>query len=174
MPHRAPPGSDGVGPKRVVVVGAGMVGLATAWFLQEYGVEVTVVDGNGVGTGSSWGNAGWICPGLVTPLAEPSVLRYGLRSLVDPTSALYVPPTFDVALWRFLVGFARHCTIGQWRRAMSAYVSLNGLALDAFDELRIHPPHEFHPIRNLRSGRARFNPGEFGHLNPLARVSDER
>lgn len=136
MPHRAPPGSDGVGPKRVVVVGAGIVGLATAWFLQEYGVEVTVVDGNGVGTGSSWGNAGWICPGLVTPLAEPSVLRYGLRSLVDPTSALYVPPTFDVALWRFLVGFARHCTIGQWRRAMSAYVSLNGLALDAFDELR--------------------------------------
>jgi len=55
---------------------------------------------------------------------------------VDPTSALYVPPTFDVALWRFLVGFARHCTIGQWRRAMSAYVSLNRLALDAFDELR--------------------------------------
>src|ERR1035441_6723024 len=72
----------------VVVVGAGMVGLATAWFLQEYGVEVTVVDREGIGAGASWGNAGWLSPGIVTPLAEPSVLRYGLKSFFDPAAAL--------------------------------------------------------------------------------------
>jgi D-amino-acid dehydrogenase len=41
-----------------------MVGLATAWFLQEHDVEVTVLDGEGVAGGASWGNAGWLIPGF--------------------------------------------------------------------------------------------------------------
>jgi D-amino-acid dehydrogenase len=131
-PSRSP---DSPAPRHVVIVGAGMVGLATAWFLQEYGVEVTVVDRDGVAAGASWGNAGWLCPGLVTPLAEPSVLRYGLKSLFDPTAALYVPLTFDPGLWRFLARFALRCTMKQWKRAMGAYLEVNRLALDAFDEL---------------------------------------
>lgn len=44
--------------RKVAVVGAGMVGLSTAWFLREQGVEVTVLDRTGVGAGASWGNAG--------------------------------------------------------------------------------------------------------------------
>ncbi|MBO0518190.1 NAD(P)/FAD-dependent oxidoreductase, partial [Streptomyces beijiangensis] len=56
------------GPRSVAVVGAGMVGLSTAWFLQERGVDVTVYDRAGVAAGSSWGNAGWLTPGLATPL----------------------------------------------------------------------------------------------------------
>jgi D-amino-acid dehydrogenase len=47
-----------------------MVGLSTAWFLQEQGVEVTVLDREGVAAGSSWGNAGWLTPGIATPLPE--------------------------------------------------------------------------------------------------------
>ncbi len=61
-------------PEQVVVVGAGMVGLSTAWYLQERGVQVTVVDKEGVAAGSSWGNAGWLTPALTLPLSEPAVL----------------------------------------------------------------------------------------------------
>ncbi|MFD2399836.1 NAD(P)/FAD-dependent oxidoreductase [Prauserella oleivorans] len=53
-------GRTGRGPRTAVVVGAGVVGLSTAWFLQERGVEVTVVDRTGVAAGASWGNAGWL------------------------------------------------------------------------------------------------------------------
>jgi len=63
------------------------------------------------------------------------VLRYGLKSLFDPTAALYVPLTFDPGLWRFLARFALRCTMKQWKRAMGAYLEVNRLALDAFDEL---------------------------------------
>ena len=49
-----------------------MVGLATAWFLQQEGVRVTVVDREGVAAGSSWGNAGWLAPALTLPLPEPA------------------------------------------------------------------------------------------------------
>jgi NADPH-dependent 2,4-dienoyl-CoA reductase/sulfur reductase-like enzyme len=47
---------------RVAVVGAGMVGLATAWFLQQRGVDVDVLERNTFAAGSSWGNAGWLAP----------------------------------------------------------------------------------------------------------------
>lgn len=58
-------------PRTVIVVGAGIVGLSTAWFLQKHGVGVTVVERDTVASGSSWGNAGWIAPGLAIPLNEP-------------------------------------------------------------------------------------------------------
>ena len=67
-----------------------MVGLATAWFLQEAGVEVTVLDREGVAAGASWGNAGWLTPGLATPLPEPAVLKYGVRAVLSPSSPVYV------------------------------------------------------------------------------------
>ena len=90
------------GPRSAIVVGAGIVGLSTAWFLQERGVDVTVVDRTGVAAGASWGNAGWILPALTIPLNSPGVLRYGLRSLVDPAAPLHIPLAADSALGVFL------------------------------------------------------------------------
>jgi len=122
-------------PRRVAVVGGGMVGLATAWFLQEAGVQVTVYERDHVGAGASWGNAGWLTPALTAPLPEPAVLRYGLRAVLSPRSPVYLPLRADRALLRFLTGFVKHSTAGQWRRGMAAYVPLNERALEAFDVL---------------------------------------
>jgi D-amino-acid dehydrogenase len=137
-------------PRRVAVIGAGMVGLATAWFLQERGAEVTIFERRRIAAGSSWGNAGWLAPALTTPLPEPAVLRYGLRAVADPSSPVYLPIRADLRLWRFLFGFARRCTARQWRRAMEAYVTVNDRALDAFDELSaggvVAPTHQADPF----------------------------
>ena len=122
-------------PESVVVVGAGVVGLSTAWFLQEHGVEVTVVDRRGVAAGASWGNAGYVAPAFSVPLAEPEVLRYGLRSLFDRDAPLYVPRTVDPGLWAFLLRFAGNCRRSTWQKSMRALVGLNDECLDAFDEL---------------------------------------
>ncbi len=123
------------GPRSAVVVGAGIVGLSTAWFLQERGVEVTVVDRTGVAAGASWGNAGWIAPGLTLPLNSPSVLRYGLRSLRDPASPLHIPLTANSALAAFLIQFAANCRRSSWQRAVRANVPLNDECIEAFDVL---------------------------------------
>ncbi|MET9224592.1 FAD-dependent oxidoreductase [Lentzea sp. NPDC003310] len=123
------------GPRSAVVVGAGVVGLSTAWFLQERGVEVTVVDRTGVAAGASWGNAGWIAPGLAIPLNEPAVLRYGLRSLFDPAAPLHIPLTADPGLWSFLTRFASHCRWSSWTRAAQANIPLNEECVEAYDVL---------------------------------------
>ncbi|MFE9170526.1 NAD(P)/FAD-dependent oxidoreductase [Streptomyces kebangsaanensis] len=130
-----PPSPAHPGPSRVAVVGAGMVGLSTAWFLQERGVGVTVYDREGVAAGSSWGNAGWLTPGLATPLPEPAVLTYGVRAVLSPSSPVYVPPSANPKLLRFLAGFARNSTAAKWLRAMRALVPVNSLALPSFDTL---------------------------------------
>lgn len=122
-------------PRRVVVVGAGMVGLATGWFLQEHGIDVTIIDRTGVAAGASWGNAGWLTPGITTPLPEPSVLKTGFAAVVSPKSPVYVPPKVDPNLAKFVAGFTRNSTAKAWRRNMAALVPFNDLALPAFDEL---------------------------------------
>lgn len=127
-------GMDG-GPRSVVVVGAGIVGLSTAWFLQDRGVDVTVVDRTGVAAGASWGNAGWVSPALTAPLNSPSVLREGLRAMADPTAALHIPLRADPALARFLVRFATNCRPSVWQRAARANAVLDDEALETFDVL---------------------------------------
>ncbi|SQD96345.1 FAD dependent oxidoreductase [Parafrankia sp. Ea1.12] len=126
----------------MAVVGGGMVGLCVAWFLQERGVGVTVLERDRVtpgpvwgGAGASWGSAGWLTPGLATPLPEPAVLRYGLRMLLRPDSPVYLPPAADPALGRFLAGFVAHSTHDRWRAAMRALSPLTRRSLDAFDDL---------------------------------------
>lgn len=123
------------GPRSVIVVGAGIVGLSTAWFLQERGVEVTVVDRIGVAAGASWGNSGWIAPGLTFPLNCPEVLRHGLRALRDPTVPLQFPLPADAGLRVFLRQFTANCRRSSWKRAIRANVPLNEDCIETFDVL---------------------------------------
>ncbi|MFC9934785.1 NAD(P)/FAD-dependent oxidoreductase [Glutamicibacter sp. NPDC127525] len=126
----------GVGvPDHVVVVGAGFVGLSTAWYLQEAGIKVTVVDRGGVASGSSWGNAGWLTPALTLPIAEPAIFKNGLKMMLDPASPLYIPLKADAKLLRFLIGFAWHSTPKKWEEAMRVYSEIGATGLDAFDEI---------------------------------------
>src|SRR6185312_4135556 len=123
------------GPRSVVVVGAGIVGLSTAWFLQERGVAVTVIDRDGAGVGASSGNAGWIAPGLTIPLNQPSVLREGIRSLLKPSAPLHIPWNADARLRMFLLRFAANSRRSAYHKTIRANLPLNEESIEAFDVL---------------------------------------
>jgi len=129
----AGPGIDT--PRSAVVVGAGIVGLSAAWFLQDRGVHVTVVERDEVGAGASWGNAGWVSPGLAMPLTSPHVLSEGLRGLVSARAPLSIPARPDPRLWSFLLRFAAHCSTRHWRRAVESSLPLLAESLPAYDTL---------------------------------------
>jgi D-amino-acid dehydrogenase len=124
-----------VEPRSAIVVGAGIVGLSTAWFLQERGVSVKVIDRKGVAAGASWGNAGWIAPALSVPLNDPQMLRYALRSLPNRAGPVRVSPSIDPTLWRFLLRFVANCRESSWTRAVHDNLTLNHECMGAYDEL---------------------------------------
>jgi D-amino-acid dehydrogenase len=125
----------GQGGGRAAVVGAGIVGLSVAWFLQEQGFEVTVFDVRGVAGGASAGNAGWITPGMVSPLPEPGVVGYALRSLARRDSPLRVTPTALPTTARFLASFTMNCRRARWERGVGSLADICALALSSYDLL---------------------------------------
>src|SRR5690606_27299027 len=145
-----------------------MVGLSTAWFLREHDDEVTVLERKHVAAGASWGNAGWLTPGLTVPLPEPAVLRFGIRAMLQPDSPLYVPLRADPQLWGFLIGFARHSTRSRWVAGIRAYAPVSRRAFAAFDRMAAggvsEPVREAEPLLvgfRSRDGGRRL-PGELG------------
>lgn len=160
-------------PEHVIVVGAGMVGLSTAWFLQREGIRVTVVDRGGVAAGSSWGNAGWLAPSLTLPLPDPAILAGGIKATLSPSSPVYVPLTTNPRLLKFLADFTRHCTPAKWKAAMAVFNEANALALDAFDELEglsepTKPAEPFIAAFASESDRQKLI-DEFDHVAELGR-----
>lgn len=120
----------------VVVVGGGVVGLCTAYYLAEAGLEVEVVERRALGSGASRGNAGWVCLSHSTPVPAPGVLRYALRSLGRPDSPLYLRPLPDPAFVRWLWRFWRSSTPAAFRHGYTAIAELNRTTFDLFDGLR--------------------------------------
>ena len=121
--------------RSIGIVGAGIVGLATGWFLQELGAEVTVLDRADVGRGASYANAGWVSPALVTPLPEPSVLRYGFKSLLRRDAPFRIPLRSALQAAPFLARFASNCLATRWERGLIAFQPLCELALPAYAAL---------------------------------------
>ncbi|MEI5527760.1 FAD-dependent oxidoreductase [Streptomyces brasiliscabiei] len=120
----------------VVVVGGGVVGLCTAYYLAASGVPVEVVERRGLGSGVSRGNAGWVCLSHSTPVPAPGVLRYALRSLGRPDSPLYLRPLPDPAFVRWLWRFWRSSTPAAFRHGYAAIAELNHTTFDLFEGLR--------------------------------------
>ena len=101
----------------VVIIGGGVIGLATALVLVEAGRGVRVLEAGTAGCGASHGNCGTITPSHAPPLAAPGVVLKGLRWMFTPDAPLYLKPRFDPALWRWLLHFAARCNLKDWRQS---------------------------------------------------------
>ena len=99
---------------KIIVIGAGVVGLATAWRLVSAGHQVTVVDkGAGPGLGSSYANGAQLSYSYVAPLADPSVWGQLPGFLLDRNSPVQFRPGFDPFQYRWLLQFLAACTARQ-------------------------------------------------------------
>lgn len=96
--------------KHVVVLGAGVIGTSSAYFLAERGWRVTLIDQDRVGGACSHANCGLISPSHVLPLAMPGAIRASLLLMMQKNSPFYIKPSLNPRLWKWLYRFARRCT----------------------------------------------------------------
>ena len=122
-------------PRSVAIIGAGILGLATAYYLRRAGIEVTVFDRGLVGAGASSGNAGEICPSSSDPLPSPDMLREAAVHMFRPDSALYLHPAQLFGTAPFLAGFVRSATSRRYEAGLAAMDLLNRETLRCYDEL---------------------------------------
>src|SRR3954469_3539936 len=92
---------------RVAVIGAGIVGVSCALHLQRSGHDVTLIDPRAPGTATSFGNAGGIVTGAVTPTSTPALRRDIPRMLFDRDSAVRVRWRYLPQLAPWLIAFLR-------------------------------------------------------------------
>ncbi|MCB0656218.1 MAG: FAD-dependent oxidoreductase [Saprospiraceae bacterium] len=128
---------------KVTIIGGGIIGLSTAYYLAEAGIETTVVDRNNLEDGCSFGNAGMIVPSHFIPLAAPGVIRQGLKWLLDDSSPFYIKPRMDVDLVRWLYLFSRSANTKKAELAMPLLRDLNQLSKKLYQELNNKPGFNF-------------------------------
>lgn len=89
----------------VVIIGGGVIGVCTAYYLSRMGREVTILEQAEIGSGSSFGNTGLIVPGHSIPFAHPGMLGKGLKWMLRGDSPFYIKPRLNrdllVWLWKF-------------------------------------------------------------------------
>lgn len=101
---------------KVIVLGAGVIGVTTAWYLRRQGFEVELIDRqSGPGQEASFANAGGVCPGFSGPWAAPGMMVKALRWLFEEQAPLKWRPRLDVNQWRWLWLFARECRLERYR-----------------------------------------------------------
>lgn len=120
---------------RIGVVGGGVVGLATAWYLKRMGADPFIAESRTAGSGCSLGNGGWVCPSISSPVAAPGLTLRSLRWLLQPGSPLYIRPAALPGLAPWLVRFRAHCTRTAFDHGLRAMASLNASTMHCFDEL---------------------------------------
>src|ERR1700722_15598360 len=115
--------------RHVVIVGGGIIGLATAWFLSQGGARVTVLEARTAGSGSSFANGGWLCPAQAGPLPEPGLTFFAMRSFLDRSSPLYISRSYLPQAASWFLQFRRYCTKADFQSGMAAIARLG---LDTF------------------------------------------
>ena len=120
---------------RVCVLGAGIIGLASAYALRQAGHEVTVIDRATAGSGASGGNGCQRSYSYVQPFADPAIWRQLPKLLLSSTSPLKLRPQLDPHQWLWALRFMASCNAGASRSTTLKLLVLADESRQAFDDL---------------------------------------
>ncbi|WP_372996398.1 D-amino acid dehydrogenase [Marinobacter sp.] len=157
----------------ILVLGAGVVGTTTAWYLQKQGHQVTVVDRqNQAGLETSYANGGQISVSHAEPWANPSAPLKVLKWLARPDAPLLFRPKLDPAQWRWALSFLGQCTSARAAHNIRQMVNLGTYSRSQLQALRKDIGIEYD---HLEKGILHFytNPAEFdGAMEPTRIMQD--
>ena len=122
---------------KVLVLGAGVIGVTSAYYLAKNGHEVTVVDRQGEpALETSFANAGEVSPGYASPWAGPGVPIKAIKWLLMKHGPLVIRPTLDPSMWAWLIKMLRNCTSARYAINKSRMIPLAEYSRDALRSLR--------------------------------------
>ena len=128
---------------KIGILGGGIIGLSSAYYLNREGHNVTIIDQSDLSDGCSHGNAGMIVPSHFVPLAAPGMISKGLRWMFDSTSPFYVKPRFDKELIKWGYHFYRSATKEHVQKSAPALKEISLLSKSLYREWKQQLPFDF-------------------------------
>ncbi len=152
----------------VVVIGAGIAGLASAYYLVKDGWEVKILEKNEVDNNCSYGNAGMIVPSHFTPLAAPGMVVQGIKWMFNSKSPFYVRPALNPRLVDWGLKFLKHANRSHVDKYATALRDLNLYSSRLYDELSLEDGFNFELEQNgilmmYKSSQMKYEEVELAH-----------
>lgn len=122
--------------KEILIIGGGIIGLCSAYYLQKEGHEVTVVDKSDFSKGASYINAGYITPSHIVSLAAPGMISKGIKWMFNASSPFYVKPRLDLDFLKWSLAFKRSATALKVEKSIPVIKDINLLSRDLYAEIK--------------------------------------
>lgn len=121
---------------KVVVMGAGVIGVTTAWYLAKQGAEVVVLDRQtGPGLETSYANAGELSYGMTSPWAAPGIPMKAVKWLFMKRRPLFIWPLISPTMWMWSLQMIRNCNADSYRVNKSRMVRISNYSRDVMPDL---------------------------------------
>ena len=130
--------------KNVIIIGGGIIGLCSAYYLQKDGYQVTIIDQSNMDAGASYVNAGYLSPSHIVPLSAPGVMKKGLKWMFNPASPLYIKPRLDADFLKWTMAFNKSCTEKHVSKAIPAIKNITLLSQELYDAIKKDEGFTFH------------------------------
>jgi D-amino-acid dehydrogenase len=122
--------------RQVTIIGAGVIGLCCAYYLQKKGHDVLIIDRGNITSGTSFGNAGYVSPSHFIPLASPGIVSKGLRWMLSSSSPFYIKPRLNADLIRWGLRFWRNSSQKTMERNIPPLVQILHLSRELMSDVK--------------------------------------
>ena len=130
--------------KKVVIIGGGIVGLSSAYYLQKEGHEVTVIDKSDFTKGASYVNAGYVTPSHIISLAAPGIITKGLKWMLDSASPFYVKPRFELDFLQWGWAFKKSANHKKVQESIPVIKDINVFSRELYQGIQDSGDFNFH------------------------------
>lgn len=128
---------------KIVIIGGGIMGLSSAYYLQQAGHDVTILEKGDLSDNCSFGNAGMIVPSHFIPLAAPGMVQQGIRWMFNSKSPFYVKPSLSGELVSWGMKFLKHANTAHVERSAKPLLEISLLSKKLYSDLSKQPDFNF-------------------------------
>ena len=130
--------------KEVVIIGGGIIGLCSAYYMLEKGHKVTIIDKSDMTSGTSYINSGYLSPSHLIPLSSPGAIKNGLKWMLNSSSPLYIKPRLNLDLYKWLFAFVKSSTTKHVNKSIPLIKEVTVFSQKLYDEIKKKDNFNFH------------------------------
>ena len=130
--------------KSVIIIGGGIIGLCSAYYLQKEGHKVTVIDKSDYSSGASYVNAGYITPSHIVPLSAPGMITKGIKWMFNSSSPFYVKPRLDKDFLQWSWAFKKSATAKKVSQSIPIIKDINVFSRELYQDMKASNDFDFH------------------------------